>query len=192
MRIRCFLRSFNSRMLFNTLLRVFAFACLSLPLAYAASPQTIYGIKSGGDLLYYQYLGMNDGSFSWGKANVPAGNEWSFRHVFSGGDGVIFAITDSGDLYYYKYLGVNNGAKAYSKTHVLIGTGWNFRHVFSGGNGVIFAINDAGDLFYYKYLGMATGAAGTGAWGKTGGSDRKRMEPPPCIFRWRWGYFCHH
>jgi hypothetical protein len=118
-------------------------------------------------MLYYQYLGMSDGSFSWGKADVPAGNELSFRHVFSGGDGVIFAITDGGDLYYYKYLGVNNGVKAYSKTHVLIGTAWNFRHVFAGGNGVIFAINDAGELFYYKYLGMATGAAGTAAWGKT-------------------------
>jgi hypothetical protein len=148
-------------------LRVVALACLSLPLVHAASQQVIYGINPNGDLFYYQYLGMGDGAFSWGKVNVPAGNGWSFRHVFSGGDGVVFAITDTGDLFYYKYLGVNNGVKAWGKTHVLIGTGWNFAHVFSGGNGMIFAINDAGELFYYKYLGMATGAAGNAAWGKT-------------------------
>jgi tachylectin len=148
-----------------------AFACVALPSARAANEQVIYGINPDGDLLYYKYLGMSDGSKSWGKTGARIGNGWNFRQVFSGGDGVIFAITEEGDLLYHKYRGLsdtaftNSGSSSWGTTGARIGNGWNFRQVFSGGDGVIFAINEEGELLYYRYLGMSDGSR---SWGASG------------------------
>jgi len=103
-------------------------------------PHAVQAEKTAGDLLYYQYLGIGDGSASWGKTGIKVGNGWNFKQVFSGGNGVLFAVNDAGELFYYQYLGMRDGSSSWGAASAnKIGNGWNFKQVFSGGDGVIFA-----------------------------------------------------
>jgi hypothetical protein len=128
---QCFLWRLDRSALITSILWALAFVCVTLSSAQAADEQVIYGIKPDGDLLYFKYLGLSDGSFSWGKTNAKIGSGWNFRQVFSGGDGVIFAITEAGDLLYFKYLGLSDGSFSWGKTNAKIGSGWSFAHAFA-------------------------------------------------------------
>jgi hypothetical protein len=80
---QCFLWRLDRSALITSILWALAFVCVTLSSAQAADEQVIYGIKPDGDLLYFKYLGLSDGSFSWGKTNAKIGSGWSFAHAFA-------------------------------------------------------------------------------------------------------------
>src|SRR5258708_5260281 len=81
---------------------------------------------SGGDLLWYQHMGAQTGSFDWTDYNGrKVGHGWGdFVQLFPGGSGIIYAVdpaTDAvqsvggtrtgngGNLWWYKHLGHADG-----------------------------------------------------------------------------------
>lgn len=97
-----------------------------------------------------------DGSFHWhGPQQVGSG--WTFKRIFSGGDGVVYAIRQDGKLFWYRHLGFKDGARSWSEAKE-VGSGWgHFKDVFSLGQGAVYAVTLDGTLLLYQQKGFETG-----------------------------------
>lgn len=140
---------------------------------YAITERTVdpvTGRPKGGDLLWYRHDGWRAGKNQWTVAPAPVARRWTYRHVFSGGDGIIYAIRDNGDLLWQRHDGWLDGNKDRWTAPVdeRVGNGWNFTEVFSGGSGIIYAVTEraldpvtgqivGGDLVWYRHDGWRTG-----------------------------------
>ena len=126
--------------------------------AIPAGGNHLYGRAQNGDLMWFQYDGVNDGANTW-RGPVKVGNGWqSFTQIFGGGNGVIYAIETDGSLMWYRHTGFATGdANAWLGPRK-IGTGWNsFKTVFSSGEGVIYAVTADGKLMVYHHLDPMNG-----------------------------------
>jgi hypothetical protein len=116
----------------------------------------IFAIEWGGDMYYYKYLGLGDGSATWGVTRAKIGNGWEFGRVFSAGNGAIFTVSNSTEEFlYYEFEGMETGEPTWSVSALPLKVDWalkgGFRHQFSAGDGVIIGVTLAGDMFYYKF-----------------------------------------
>ena len=112
---------------------------LSLFLMLVASPEVatagdgaIYAIQPNGDMLFYLYTGMADGSNTWAVQQKKIGEGWNFKQVIAGSDGAIYAIQPNGDMLFYRYTGMADGSSTWAVQQKKIGNGWNFRQVAAG------------------------------------------------------------
>jgi hypothetical protein len=119
----------------------------------------LYGITPAGTLTWSRYDGYKDGAAAWTHGEHPIGEDWlSFRHTFSGGNGMIFSVTHAGELLASKFTGGTFGENTWQYTKQLIGTGFDYERVLAAGGGVILAITTGGDMLAWKYQGLEDGA----------------------------------
>jgi N,N-dimethylformamidase len=147
----------------------------------------IYAITEDGSLVWFRDL-LRDGS------NGPAGSGWaprsgtaigagwgSFRHVFSGGDGIIYAVRPTGELLWYRDVardgsnGPTGAAGWAAGSGNQIGSGWSsFTAVFAtgGSDGIIYAVTPTSDLRFYRdtLRNGGNGPTGSQGWGSGSGS----------------------
>lgn len=122
----------------------------------AAGGNRFYALTQDGQLSWYQHDGFNDGSFQW-KGPVVAGTGWTFKRIFSGGDGVVYAIRSDGKLFWSHHLAYQTGAPNWEAAKE-VGSGWgDFKDVFSQGKGQVFAVKPDGTLLLYQQIGWETG-----------------------------------
>jgi hypothetical protein len=138
----------------------------------------ILGVKSNGDLTYFQYSGNGEqdptGTLGFegpNQGNVIGNGFQDFRHMFvSPRSGItshpavtIFCVPENGDLIQFRYTG--NGEEDPSGTlgfegpnqGTQIGNGFvNFRHIVGIGSRVFLAVPENGDLLYFRYDGDGT------------------------------------
>jgi Tachylectin len=136
----------------------------------------ILGVKSNGDLTYFQYSGNGEedptGTLGFegpNQGNVIGNGFHTMRHMFvSPRSGItshpavtIFCVAENGDLLFFRYTG--NGEEDPSGTLGFeganqgnqIGNGFvNFRHIVGIGDRKFLAIPENGDLLYFHYTGM--------------------------------------
>jgi hypothetical protein len=61
-------------------------ALLAAPgLAPGARADAIYAIRPDGQMLFYRYAGMHDGSFNWAVEQKVIGSGWSISQIAAGG-----------------------------------------------------------------------------------------------------------
>jgi hypothetical protein len=138
----------------------------------------ILGVKSNGDLTYFQYTGNGEedptGTLGFegpNQGNVIGNGFHTMQHMFvfpHSGIGsrsavTIFCVAENGDLIHFRYSG--NGEEDPSGTlgfegpnqGTQIGNGFvNFRHIVGIGNQVFLAVPENGDLLYFRYTGDGT------------------------------------
>ena len=101
-----------------------------------ASASSIYAIRPDGQMLFYRYAGMADGSNRWSVEQKVIGTGWQgFARVFAGDNGAIYAIQPDGQMLFYRYAGMADGSNRWAVEQKVIGTGWGFRLVTGGGTG---------------------------------------------------------
>lgn len=125
----------------------------------------IYGIKPNGDLIWYQFLGL-DTDILWANdgEGIRVGTGWNqFTTVVSAGFGVIYGVEPNGDLMWYHHDGWFNGDPKWANGGIgkRVGTGWNqFAAVISGGftghgaeapGAILYGIEPNGDLMWYRH-----------------------------------------
>lgn len=136
----------------------------------------IYGITAGGDLMWYNHAGHDNGTPDWNTLNKPVGIGWqNFRHVFSGGEGIIYAIQNDGTLLWYGNNADGNTVKdsKFRYTDLLekdkanfigpkaVGSGWqNMINAFADGSGIIYAVTQEGTLLWFRHHNYLTGDEG--------------------------------
>jgi len=131
---------------------------------FSGGDGTVYAINADDDLVWLRHDGQIDGAFAWttgpaGKTSWKVGNQWRFKHVFSGRDGVIYAVNAANDLLWYRHDGRKDGTFRWVDDEPRkVGFGWDVKHVFYGGDGVIYAINAANDLLWYRHEGRNDGS----------------------------------
>lgn len=129
---------------------------------------------SGGDLLWFRHDGRPDGSFNW-EGPRRVGIRWdSFKHIFSGSEGIVYGIQTNGDLMWYRHVGRSDGSFIWEGPNK-VGIGWGeFTQVFSGGKGIIYTVTprveasvhvtggstrtSGGDLLWFRHLGREDGS----------------------------------
>lgn len=127
---------------------------------------TIYAINHHGDLLWFRYLGFQDGSIQWERTTgIQIGSGWGeFHRVMASNDGVIYAIHPNGDLYWYRHLGheTGEGTWANSGTGLLVGSDWGPpARITVADDGVLYLLRENGELVWYRHTGFKDG---TKAW----------------------------
>src|SRR5204863_37150 len=102
-------------------------ALLAAPgLAPGARADAIYAIRPDGQMLFYRYAGMQDGSFNWAVEQKVIGSGWQgFSHVFAGANGAIYAIKPDGQMLFYRYAGMHDGSFNWAVEQKVIGSGWS-------------------------------------------------------------------
>ena len=142
----------------------------------AAGGNRLYALTADNKLMWYQHDGFNDGAFRWNprnaKGGVEVGHGWSFKKIFSGGDGIVYAISETGALTWYRHGGYADGGgegtwdapKVISPGRGLSisgrpqGIDWaGFKDVFSTGAGHIYAVKTDGTLWLHTQKNYATG-----------------------------------
>jgi Tachylectin len=135
----------------------------------------ILGVKSNGDLTYFQYSGSGEadptGTLGFegpNQGNVIGNGFHTMRHMFvSPREGIttrpkvkIFCVAENGDLLFFEYSG--NGEEDRSGTLGFegpnqgnqIGNGFlNFRQIVGIGDKKFLAVPENGDLLYFHYTG---------------------------------------
>ena len=88
-------------------------ALLTAPgLSPRARADAIYAIRPDGQLLFYRYAGMADGSFNWAVEQKVIGSGWQgLSQVFAGDNGAIYAIKPDGQMLFYRYAGLHCGLR---------------------------------------------------------------------------------
>ena len=151
----------------------------------AAGGNCLYALTTDNKLLWFRHDGFNDGSENWGNPPARAtsrtgvgraifkqgsilsaltggtevGNGWSFKKIFSGGEGIVYAIRDDGKLIWYKHNGyTTGGGVAAWESPREVGSGWgDFKDVFSTGKGHVYAVKQDGTLWQYLQKDYANG-----------------------------------
>ncbi len=125
----------------------------------SARSQYVYAIAADGGLLWYEHLGITNGTFSWvGPQTVGSGFQ-NFTHVMAAGDGVIYGVQPDGTLLWYKHWGYHDGSVNWSGPNQ-VGSNWQgFRTVFSGGEGILYGLQTDGTLVWYKHVDWETGGS---------------------------------
>ena len=146
----------------------------------------IFAITESSDLLYYKFQGFGLGKSPppvWAPASQnKIGNGWSFRKVFSGGDGAIFSIAADGDLFFHKFLGMADGAFRWgTDSGVKVGNGWNFAHVFAELTPATAAAAGSGPAAPGDAKPPPANAYRTSAWSSWSRADGVQ-------YRYRWGW----
>ncbi|HEX8237580.1 MAG TPA: tachylectin-related carbohydrate-binding protein [Abditibacteriaceae bacterium] len=149
-----------------------------------AGGNCFYALTTGNKLLWFGHDGFNNGADAWGSANVQettgsgigdrllkrrgsvltaltggteVGGDWTYKKIFSGGEGIVYAIRDDGKLMWIKNTGSNYNARSWSETKV-VGNGWgDLKDVFSTGRGHVFAVKQDGTLWQYLQKNYANG-----------------------------------
>jgi hypothetical protein len=122
-----------------------------------AGGNSFYVLNNADKLVWYQHNGFNDGTFNW-KGPVEVGSGWTFKKIFSGGEGIVYAIRQDGKLIWYKNNGADYGVRDWQEAKE-VGSGWaDFKDVFSTGQGHIYAVRQDGTLWSYLQKSYASGA----------------------------------
>jgi len=135
-------------------------SAVALVFSMQATASSIYAIRPNGEMVYYRYAGVADGSVKWAVEQKVIGSGWQgLEHVLAGDNGAIYAIRPDGQMLFYRYAGMADGSFKWAVEQKVIGSGWQgFKHVLAGDNGAIYAIRPDGQMLFYRYAGMADGS----------------------------------
>lgn len=141
-----------------------------------AGGNRFYALTTDGKLMWFRHDGFNDGSFNWpvvggnnklngvvtkGVGMTVKGTQvsmgWTFKRIFSGGEGIIYAIRQDGKLFWYRHTGFENGSNEW-RVPQEISSGWDiFKDVFSTGKGMIYTVGYDGAMHLYQHADYLNG-----------------------------------
>jgi hypothetical protein len=101
------------------------------------------------NLLFYKDATQN-GTGDVTNPSVIGHGGWSYKFLFSGGNGIIYTVDANGNLVFYQDK-TQDGTDDVSNPAIIGHGGWDaFTSLFSGGNGVIYAVDASGNLLFFK------------------------------------------
>lgn len=119
----------------------------------------LYTISDDGKLSWHKYSGVSGGTWdnNSGKELPGITELQTYKHVFSGGNGIIYAVAggDKGGLTFMKDLKQDGSIGLVTINLEPVGM-WNqFQHIFSAGSGTIYGIDEEGGLYWLKDIAQS-------------------------------------